>query len=172
MSTAPSWLAWLPHRPQGAHAATSVRSLDGANVGWLAGWISPDRPHSDARRIDPAALDSDGPPAAVSLVWPVRTRWPLFDDPTVVHAIRLAATAPHLTTMSTFTADATHFAGSLLATDASLVGRWPGWWSVDPFARLGPRHCLLIDHGLLASRVAVLGPGTQRRAGAPWPATW
>jgi len=74
--------------------------------------------------------------------------------------------------MSTLTDDPVHFAGSLLATKAALAAGWPGWWAVDPFARLAPRRRLLVGPGLLAARAAVLGPGTQRRAGAPWPAEW
>lgn len=37
---------------------------------------------------------------------------------------------------------------------------------MDPLVRVGPRRRPLVDAGLLADRSAVLGPGTQRRAGA------
>ena len=172
MSTALCWLAVLPDRPAGALAAATLRGLDDSQVVWLVAWETKSRPHPDARRVDPTAIDPGGPAAAVSLVWPAVSRQPLFDDPAVVQAVRRVASVPHLTAVSTLTADALHFAGSLLATDPAVEANWPGWWSVDPFARLGPRRRMLVAPGLLSHRVAVLGPGTQRRAGAPWPARW
>ena len=172
MSAGPCWLALLPDRPEGVLAAAAVRCLDDSSQGWLAAWATESRPHPYAYRADPAVIDFDGPAAAVSLVLPNDQRRPLFDDPSVVQAIRMVAAASQLTAVTTLTADPVHYAGSLLATSPAVVLAWPGWWSVDPFVRVGPRRRLLVDAGLLADRVAVLGPGTQRRAGAPWPAQW
>lgn len=172
MSSGPCWLAHLRDRPEGSHAIAAVRCLDAGSESYLAAWTGDSRPHPDARRVDPAAVDPDGPAAAVSLGWPVAGRRPLFDDPSVVQAIRRVAWVPHLTCVTTLTADAVHCAGSLLASDPAVAAAWPGWWSLDPFVRLGPRRRLLVGAGLLADRVAVLGPGTQRHAGALWPAPW
>lgn len=175
--TGTHWLAMLPDLPgEDLDAATiataTARDLDDGASGLLAAWATDFRPHPQARRVDPRAVDPHGPGSALSLVWPAAGQCPLFDDPAVVQAVRLVSFVPHLTTMSTLTDDPVHFAGSLLAADAALVAGWPGWWAVDPFARLASRRRLLVGPGLLAARVAVLGPGTQRRAGAPWPAEW
>lgn len=165
------WLALLARRP-GDGMPVAVRDADGGPAGWLVAWTATRRPHPAACRIDPAALDPAGPAAAVSLVLPPAGRRPLFDDPAVVRAVRAVAGLPALTAVSTLTADPVRFAGSLLATSPGVAARWPGWWALDPFARLGPRHRLLVDAGLLGDRPPTTGPGTQRRAGAPWPATW
>ncbi len=172
MSKVPLWLTHLPDRPKGALAAAAVRCLDDVSESWLVAWAADSRPHPSACRVASAVIDPQGPAAAVSWVCPVATARPLFDDPSVVHAIRQLAWVPHLTAVTTLTADPVHFAGSLLATDPATVARWPGWWSVDPFARLGCHRRMIVGAGLLSDRVAVLGPGTQRRAGAPWPSPW
>lgn len=173
MSRAPHWLALLPEEPDGdVAAAAAVRERHGAPAGWLVSWAAERRPHPTACRVDPAAVDPDGPVAAVSLVLPAPDRRPLFDDPAVVRAVRAVAGVPGLTAASTLTADPVRFAGSLLATGQAVVEGWPGWWELDPFARLGPRRRLLVDAGMLSDRCPALGPGTQRRAGAPWPAGW
>ena len=138
----------------------------------LAVWISGPRPHPDALRLDPAVIDAKGPSAAISLVLPAAAARPLFDDPAVVRAIARIASLTGLSAVSTLTADPVRFAGSLLAAAPENASGWPGWWSQDPFVRLGRRRRLLLGAGLLSARVAVLGPGTQRRAGAPWPARW
>jgi len=172
VSSSTCWLALLPDRPGEALAIAAVRCLDDGARGWLAAWVTDSRPHPDACRVDPGVIDPDGPAAAVSLVWPNASRRPLFDDPAVVQAVRRVASVPYLSAATTLTADPVHFAGSLLATDPAIAAAWRAWWSVDPFARLGPRRRMLADPGLLSDRAAVLGPGTQRRAGAPWPAQW
>jgi len=172
MSTAPLWMAHLPHRPDVTLATATVHCLDGGSESWLAAWGAQTRPHPDACRVDAAVIDPHGPAAAVSWVWPDSTARPLFDDPSVVHAIRRLTWVPHLRAVTTLTADPVHFAGSLLSTDPTTAAGWPGWWSMDPFTRLGPRRRMLVGPGLLSDRVAVLGPGTQRRAGAPWPSPW
>lgn len=172
VSAEPYWLAVLPSHLDGAFAAARVRDLNGGPGGVLTIWTTGARPHPDACRVDPAIIDTAGPAAVVSLVQPAAGAWPLFDDPAVVRAVIRAATLPHLSALSTLTADPVHFAGSLLATDPAIAAGWPGWWCLDPFARLGPRRRLHIEPGLLSARVTVLGPGTQRRAGAPWPARW
>ncbi len=172
MSANPCWLALLSRRPDGALASAAASCLDTGFQGWLAVWATESRPHPDACRMDPAAVDVQGPTAAVSLVWPAASRRPLFDDPSVVQAIRRVAWVPHLRAVTTLTGDSVHFAGSLLATQPAIVEAWPGWWSLDPFRRLARRRRFLVDAGLLADRLTVLGPGTQRRAGAPWPASW
>lgn len=172
MSSSACWLALLPDRPDRTLVTSTVRCLDDGSQGWLAAWATDSPPHPDARQVAPSVIDPDGPAAAVSLVWPIASRWPLFDDPSVVQAVRRVASVPYLTAVTTLTADPMHFAGSLLGTDPAIVAAWRGWWSADPFARLGPRRRILVGPGLLSARAAVLGPGTQRRAGAPWPAQW
>jgi len=176
--TAACWLALLPDGPatrayDGTPAAgAGCTDVDGRPAGRLVAWTTSSRPHPDALRVDPAVVDPSGPAAAVSLVLPAAGRRPLFDDPAVVRAVVRCAALPHLTALSTLTTDPVHFAGSLLATEVATAAGWPGWWDLDPFARLGPRRRLLVGPGLLSARRPVLGPGTQRRAGAPWPAAW
>ncbi|MEJ7745016.1 MAG: hypothetical protein WKF73_22280 [Nocardioidaceae bacterium] len=103
MSANPCWLALLSRRPDGALASAAASCLDTGFQGWLAVWATESRPHPDACRMDPAAVDVQGPAAAVSLVWPAASRRPLFDDPSVVQAIRRVAWVPHLRAVTTLT---------------------------------------------------------------------
>lgn len=136
-----------PRSPEGVLAAAAVRCLDDSSQGWLAAWATESRPHPYAYRADPAVIDFGGPAAAVSLVLPNDQRRPLFDDPSVVQAIRMVAAASQLTAVTTLTADPVHYAGSLLATSPAVVLAWPGWWSVDPFVRVGPADGCWSTHG-------------------------
>lgn len=148
-------------------AVAAVRCLDDSPQSWLAAWATDSRPHPDACQVDPAVIDPTGPAASVSLVCPVARRRPVFDDPSVVQAIRRVALVPHLMAVTTLTTDPVHFAGSLLATDPAMVAAWPGWWSVDPFVRLGLRRRLLVEPGLLADRVACSDRGPSAAPAHP-----
>ncbi len=160
-----------PPRRRARHSPGCAASTMASRAGLRPGRAMP-------RRIPtPAELT---PPSSIQRGRPSRCPWSgrspidghLFDDPSVVHAIRQVASLPHVRAVTTLTVDAVHFAGSLLVTNQAMVEAWPGWWSVDPFARLGSRRRMLVEGGLLGDHGAVLGPGTQRRAGAPWPAHW
>ncbi len=129
----------------------------------LTAWHSERSPHPDARRIDPAVLDPDGQPAWVSLFWPDRDTLPLFDDPAVQHARRSALVRPAPRAVTTATVDSTHCAGSLWVTD-TLAQTWD-----DPFRLLGDLRLLQVCRGLLGRTVSLVGPATERYAGAPWP---
>jgi hypothetical protein len=155
-----AWLALLD-APTGDLSAAAV-GIGGVWV--LAAWLDSDaRPHPAARRIDPEVLDSAGLPANVSLLWPALDRLPLFDDPAVVRARRVARSLPSPRCVSTFTVDAQHFAGSLWSPgDRGRVDD-------DPFRLLGVPLLLNVAAGLIGSGPSLAGPAQERYAGAPWP---
>ena len=127
------------------------------------------KPHRDAVRLEPSLI-GDGPALAVSLVLPARGGRPLFDDPAVVDAMRAVLRDPGRAPLfSTLVDGPTHWAGAVSGIDADVAARWPGWWDGDPFARLGPRHRLLVPAGLLVPTPLPAGPNHQRHAGVPWP---
>ena len=155
-----AWLALLD-APMGDLSAAAV-GIGGERV--LAAWLDSDaRPHPEARRLDPEVLDAAGPPADVSLVWPALHALPLFDDPAVVRARRVARRLPSPRCVSTFTVDAQHFAGSL------WVPGDRGRLDDDPFRLLGVPLQLSVVAGLIGSGPYFVGPAQERYAGAPWP---
>jgi hypothetical protein len=130
----------------------------------LAAWLDSDtRPHPQARRVDPKVFDAAGPPAIVSLVWPALEALPLFDDPAVVRARRVARWLPNPRCVSTLTVDTQHFAGSL------WVPGEEGRVDDDPFRLLGVPLLLSVEAGMLGSGAFLTGPAQERYAGAPWP---
>jgi len=152
-----AWIALLD-RPAGELCASA-----GDRV--LAAW--PDaarRPHPLARRAAPSVLDPDGRAVTVSLLWPDADRLPLFDDPAVARARRVARSLPAPRCTTTFTVDSRHWAGSLWApADGGRVDD-------DPFRLLGVPLVLDVGAGLLAGSTLLAGPAQERYAGAPWPA--
>ncbi|MGI8614080.1 MAG: hypothetical protein ACR2KL_09105 [Nocardioidaceae bacterium] len=155
-----AWLAWLH--------ATPSRHLDlvaTAGATTLAGWRGAhQRPHPDARRIDPRVLDAAGEPCWVSLVWPAEGAMPLYDDPAVLHARRLALTGVPARAFSTLVVDSTHFAGSIWVVDEAAA------LNDDPFRRVGKPRRLRVGPGLLGAAPRPPGPAIERYAGVPWPA--
>ena len=161
-----AWLALLDDDVPGAAPVTDAR--DGAPAGYLLLRVGRAKPHRTAVRIEPSLI-GDGPPLAVSLVLPPRGARLLFDDPAVVGAMKAALNdAGRLAVFSTLVDGSTHWAGAVSGADPARATGDPGWWD-DPFARLGPRHRLLLPAGLLRPRPLPAGPGHQRHAGAPWP---
>lgn len=168
--TAVAWrMALVPTPPRGAEAVAAARDIDDGTAWFVAAWRGDGAPEG-ACRVDPAALDPAGPEAVVSLTLVEPGRRPLFDDAAVVAAVRHAARLPAVTALSTLTADPVGFAGALVATRPAIADGWPEWWGLDPFRCFGARRRLRVDRGLVSARPAVVGPGTQRRYGAPWPA--
>ena len=168
-------LAWLAVIGEpGREPAVPVRAaVSGGPAGYLLlvrGRAKPDRA---AVRVAPEVLGEgvgDGPELAVSLVLPPRGHRPLFDDPAVVHALRVVLATPgRAAVFSTLVDGATDWAGAISGIDADRAARWPAWWDEDPFARLGPRRRLLVPAGVLRAAPLPAGPGHQRHAGAPWP---
>lgn len=163
------WLSLLDAPRTGAVPVTNFTT--GATAGHLLLVAGRAKPERTAVRVDPSVIADGvrptvGPPLAVSLVLPPRGARPLFDDPAVVGAMKAVLRDP-APLFSTLVEGSTNWAGSITGIGAPEV--WPGWWDDDPFARLGPRHRLLVPAGLLAPTPLPAGPGHQRHAGAPWP---
>jgi len=162
-------LAWLALLDVPRDGAVAVVRPDGTGAGFLLLTRGRRRPDPAAARIEPVLI-GDGPRLAVSLVLPPRERRPLFDDPAVVGAMRAVLRDPGRAPLfSTLVDGATHWAGSVSGVDARRAEGRPVWWDEDPFARLGPQHRLLVPAGVLLPLPLPVGPGHQRRAGAPWP---
>jgi hypothetical protein len=161
----PGWLALLDDPRPG-----TVPVVDAATrtpAGHLLVAVGRAKPERSAVRVEPTLL-GDGPALAVSLVLPPRGARPLFDDPAVVHAMRTVLRDPgRAPLLSTLVEGSTHWAGAISGIDPRRAR--PAWWAEDPFARLGPRHRLLVPAGALRPRPLPAGPGHQRHAGAPWP---
>lgn len=155
-----AWLAWLATVPTQRCDALVTAGSSGMLAGW---WSSRQRPHDDARRIDPGVLDPAGGAAWVSLVWPSLTQMPLFDDPAVLHARRSVLTGVSARAVSTMVVDSTHFAGSVWVVDsAKALGD-------DPFRRLGTHLSMQVAPGFFGRVPRPPGPALERYSGAPWP---
>jgi hypothetical protein len=153
------WLALLD-----APGPDTVPVAPGLHLLLAVGRAKPDR---TAVRVEPGVIGT-GPALAVSLVLPPRGARPLFDDPAVVHAMRAVLRDPHRVPLFSTLADgAIHWAGAISGVDPAAAH--PAWWDEDPFARLGPRHRLLVPAGVLRPVPLPAGPCHQRHAGAPWP---
>lgn len=162
-----TWLAHVARQPFEADLAAMLHTPGGAPAGWLAAWVRPSKPVSDARRIDPRVLDPTGAPAWISLITPARELWPLFDDPAVIRARQVVlADAEPPDAVTTMVVDASRFAGALTARrgpDATQRLR------DDPFARVLPAQVLHVAAGVIGTGTPLAGPVTERRAGEPWP---
>jgi hypothetical protein len=88
---------------------------------------------------------------------------PLFDDPAVVHARRMALSGASARAFSTLVVDSNHFAGSVWVVDD------PYGLQEDPFRRLGTPMSLRVGPGLLSRMPRPAGPALERYCGAPWP---
>jgi len=159
------WFALVDEAPAGALNTAGARDLDGTGVGVLAAWPAGERPRPDAARADARILDPDGPRMAVSLVLPPPGVKILFDDPTVVGAVKAALAGPAPDFRSTLSLDPSHFGGAV----SGLAQPWPGWWSDDPFARVFAARQLWVDAGMFGRVPPPAGPVHQRYGPTPWP---
>ncbi len=166
----PDALGWLALLDAPDERAVPVRHPGtGAPAGHLLAVTGRAKPHRTAVRVEPALL-GDGPELAVSLVLPPRGARPLFDDPAVVGAMRAVLRDPgRAPLLSTRVDGSTHWAGAVSGVGPAAAAARPAWWAEDPFARLGPRHRLLVPAGVLVPAPLPAGPGHQRHSGAPWP---
>jgi hypothetical protein len=169
-----AWLAVLPQRDPSAGPAAAV-TVAGRDAGWLCAWVVAEgswrRPHRDALRCRPDLVAADGGDLEVSLTVPGRRERPLHDDPAVVTATRrAAAVAGRLAAVGALVADEVHWAGGLAAVPPEVADGWPGWTGLDPWRGLGPSRVLRVGPGVLRPVALPAAPGSQRRAGAPWPA--
>jgi hypothetical protein len=121
-----------------------------------------------AVRCDPR-VRGDGPAALV--VWQRLEQGPLYDDPAVQELTRRLAEGDRsgrvADLVSTFTRDPRHYVGGM-TVHREGVGEdllRDSWLRV-----LGPVELVRVPAGVLALRVVLAGPGTQRYAGKPWPA--
>ena len=142
-------------------AVAPVRREDGW-TGTLTAWPAGPRPVPGARRADAAVLDLRGSPARAVVQWLPEGREPLFDDPAVQHSLRLLAAWPD-GPVTTLTRDSTRYCGAVQVL--AIAAAEDGW----PLRALGPAPVYDVGAGLLAARSRNLH-GTQRNAGAPWPA--
>ncbi len=164
MSADRAWLALLEAAPRDAAAAAEARNAaDGGAVGWLAVWLSEERPVAHALRADPAAFDPGGPAARASYVLVPEERSVLFDDAAVQHARRRVHAGGPWTAVTTLVSDPVRFRGSLVAA--------PGEGALDdPFAQVAPARALAVGPGLLsAGPLRLPAPVIERYAGRPWP---
>lgn len=159
------WFALVDQAPAGLLASTAVLDLDGQRRGVLAAWPAGERPRPDAARLDARVLDPQGPRMALSLVLPPPGVQVLFDDPTVVGAVKAALAGPAPDFVSTLSVDASHFGGAV----SGVAEPWPGWWSDDPFARVFPARRLWADAGMFGQTAPPAGPVHQRYGPTPWP---
>jgi hypothetical protein len=161
------WFARLDAAPTDAWVAAPVRDRDtGRDAGYLAAWPAGRKPVAAAVRADARLFAPDGEPAAVSLVLLPRGRAPLHDDPAVSGALRDVLAGPPADGVCTLVRDATHWVGSL-----TVRRKDPERLRDDPFARLGPAERLDVAAGVFGAQPAPPGPGIQRYAGKPWPAS-
>src|SRR5690348_1929042 len=148
-------LAWLALLVGAAPGTVAVTDPGGVAAGHLLIRGDRTKPHGTAVRVEPSLI-GDGPALAVSLVLPPRGARPLFDDPAVIGAMRAVLRDPP-PLFSTLVDGATHWAGAITGRDPRHAA-----WDDDPFARLGPRHRLLVPAGVLRPRPLPAGPGHQR----------
>ena len=144
-----------------ALAVAPVRRGDGW-TGTLTAWPAGPRPVTGARRADAALVDPRAHPARAAVQWLPEGREPLFDDPAVQHTLRLLAAWP-AGPVSTLTRDSTRYCGAVQVLPAGAAE--DGW----PLRALGPTAIYDVGPGMLAARSRTVH-GTQRNAGAPWPA--
>ncbi len=163
-----TWLALLAEPPDGADATAEVREPGGAPAGWLAAWRRRSKPVREALRVDPRAVDPDGPAGWISLVLPPRELAIAFDDAAVQHARRLALADPRPPALrSTLLRDDSHFAGAITAVHGDEARTR---LLDDPFGRVHPARVLRVGPGLLGTMAAPAGPVIERYGSAnPWP---
>lgn len=182
------WFALVHEAPSGAVASATAHDVDGASAGVLAVWQPGERPRPDAVRMDARVLDADGPRMAVSLVLAPPEVRVLYDDPTVVGAVKAALSGPAPDFSSTLSVDASHFGGAV----SGLAEPWPDWWSDDPFVRVFPARRLWVEAGMFGRAAPPAGVrstsvtarppgpsrGSRRSRGSPggrhaggWPGT-
>lgn len=135
---------------------------------WLAAWLRDAKPSRDARRVDPAIIDRQGAPAAVSLTLPARGEMTIFDDPAVQEARRrLLADPEPPAAFSTLLVDAVHFAGSVTVRRGPDAARR---LEEDPFRRVAPARVLSLGPGLFGTAPLPGGPTIERHGSdIPWP---
>ena len=160
------WFARLDTAATDAWVSAPVRDRAGRHAGYVAAWPAGRKPLAAAVRADARLFSPDGAPAAVSLVLLPRGRAPLHDDPAVSGALRQVLAGPAADGVCTLVRDATHWAGSL-----TVRRRDPAVLRDDPFARLGRAERLDAAAGVFGVQPAPPGPGIQRYAGKPWPAS-
>ncbi len=156
------WLAVVGSRPADAFAAVAID--DGA--GFLVVWRSENVPVPGAAKVDPRAIDPEGPPGRASLVLAPEGAWFPFDDVAVSGAVRAATTVRPVDVLSTLVVGDDRFTGALSAVhgdhDAALED--------DPFATLFPTRRVRLGAGLLGRTPTPVGPNIQRYGAAnPWP---
>jgi hypothetical protein len=144
-----------------------VFTLEGQAVGTLAAWRQQAKPVRSALGVDRRVIDSDGPPAWISLVLaPPGVRLP-FDDLAVQHARRLVLSRAPLDAVSTLLRDDSHFEGAITVARTTADRHR---LREDPFARILPGRLLAVDAGILGSVAAPTGPTIERYgSGNPWP---
>ena len=157
-----TWLALVRSPPKAALASAAVDDGDD----YLAAWRSKKAPVPGAAKVDPRAIDPEGPPGQVSLVLAPEGVWLSFDDVAVSRAMRVAMTVRPVDVLSTLVVGNDRFTGALTAVhgedDAPLDD--------DPFATLFPTRRLRLGAGLLGRTPTPVGPNIQRYgAENPWP---
>jgi hypothetical protein len=160
------WFARLDTAPTDAWVSAPVRDPGGRDVGYVAAWSAGRKPLATAVRADARLFSPDGAAAAVSLVLLPRGRAPLHDDPAVSGALRDVLAGPRADGVCTLVRDATHWVGSLTVRRHDTARLRD-----DPFTRLGPAERLEVPAGVFGVAPTPPGPGIQRYAGKPWPAS-
>lgn len=163
------WFGAVNDPPEGTFAsALAVDAADGEPLP-LAAWSSSRRQRPGAARADRRIVGPGGPAMAVSLALAPPGERVAFDDPAVVRALQSVLEQPWPAFVSTLARDQAHLAGAVTGIEADRAEAWPGWWSLDPFARILPTRRLLVPTGFLRRVDPPCGPVHQRYGGAPWP---
>ena len=158
------WLALLPE-PAGELCAPVTE--DGAEAGFLCGWLTRPDPVATALRVDGRLFTPDGPACRVSLLVLPRNARPIADDPAAIGA-RRAALRDGRVAVSMLVEDPVHLAGSVSVARADCPEELHALRH-DPFARLGSARLLDVGPGMFGSVPTTPGPVLERYGGAPWP---
>ena len=161
------WFARLDAAPAGAWVSAAARDRDtGEDAGYVAAWPAGRKPLAAAVRADARLFSPQGDAAAVSVVLLPRGRAPLHDDAALADALRDVLAGPAADGVCTLVRDATHWVGSITVRRGD-----PARLRDDPFARLGHAERLDVAAGCFGVQPVPPGPGIQRYAGKPWPAS-
>ncbi|MBA3743217.1 hypothetical protein [Sporichthya sp.] len=166
-------------RPESGARFSPLLDLAGRTCGYLEILVPsddrdvdremPDSTDSDSAKIDPAVLDSDGPPGWLSLSWTDGAVLP-FDDVAVSGAVRARLRSGHAAFMSTRTRGDDTLAGAVTGVTGCTAEQAVVLLRDDPFARLFPRRLVSYGPGIFGPNPPPAGPATQRYGAAtPWP---
>ncbi|MDQ6848832.1 MAG: hypothetical protein M3070_02355 [Actinomycetota bacterium] len=152
---------WLAALDTDESVVTGTLAAATWHGGRLVAWPRGPRPHPAAMRADAAFIDPAGPATDLTVQVLEPGREPLYDDPAVQHLFRNLERWSEVGAgaLTSLTRDSSHWAGALFAGPVELAG----------LVTVGAVRRGRLEAGFASTRRQVLH-GTQRNAGAPWPA--